>query len=90
MALYHFEVTQVKRSEGRSVVAAAAYRSGEKLTLLVILRNQQSVSAGAALTLDPRPGRLRSKKAFYFSPFAAGQIGDKNVVFGVNVEQIAV
>ena len=31
MALYHFEVTQVKRSEGRSVVAAAAYRSGEKL-----------------------------------------------------------
>ena len=31
MALYHFSVKQVKRSEGHSSVAAAAYISGEKL-----------------------------------------------------------
>lgn len=31
MALYHFHVDQVKRSEGRSAVASAAYRAGEKL-----------------------------------------------------------
>lgn len=31
IALYHFHVTQIKRSAGRSAVAAAAYRSGEKL-----------------------------------------------------------
>ncbi len=31
MALYHFSVTQVKRSEGHTAIAAAAYRSGEKL-----------------------------------------------------------
>ena len=31
MALYHFHVTQLKRSAGQSVVAAAAYRAGEKL-----------------------------------------------------------
>lgn len=31
MALYHFHVEQIKRSEGRTVVASAAYRSGEKL-----------------------------------------------------------
>ncbi|MFQ7242240.1 MobQ family relaxase, partial [Agathobaculum sp.] len=31
MALYHFHVTQIKRSAGQSVVASAAYRSGEKL-----------------------------------------------------------
>ena len=31
MALYHFHVTQIKRSEGRSAVASAAYRAGEKL-----------------------------------------------------------
>lgn len=31
MALYYFHVDQVKRSEGRSAVASAAYRSGEKL-----------------------------------------------------------
>ncbi|MCF2595360.1 MobQ family relaxase [Pseudoflavonifractor phocaeensis] len=31
MALYHFHVTQIKRSAGQSAVAAAAYRSGEKL-----------------------------------------------------------
>ena len=31
MALYHFHVTQVARSAGSSVVAAAAYRAGEKL-----------------------------------------------------------
>lgn len=31
MALYHLNVTQVKRSEGSSVVASASYRAGEKL-----------------------------------------------------------
>ena len=31
MALYHFCVKQVKRSEGSSVVASAAYRAGERL-----------------------------------------------------------
>lgn len=31
MALYHFTADQIKRSEGQSVVASAAYRSGEKL-----------------------------------------------------------
>ena len=31
MALYHFHVTQVKRSAGSSAVAAAAYRAGERL-----------------------------------------------------------
>nr|WP_268842147.1 MobQ family relaxase [Pseudoflavonifractor phocaeensis] len=29
--MYHFHVTQIKRSAGQSAVAAAAYRSGEKL-----------------------------------------------------------
>ena len=31
MALYHFHVEQIKRSVGQSAIAAAAYRSGEKL-----------------------------------------------------------
>ena len=31
MALYHFCVKQIKRSEGSSVVASAAYRAGERL-----------------------------------------------------------
>ena len=31
MAIYHFSVKNVSRSDGRSAVAAAAYRSGEKL-----------------------------------------------------------
>ena len=31
MALYHFSLTHVKRSEGHTAIAAAAYRSGEKL-----------------------------------------------------------
>ena len=31
MALYHFHVTQVKRSTGQSAIAAAAYRAREKL-----------------------------------------------------------
>ena len=29
--LYHFHVTQIKRSAGQSAIASAAYRSGEKL-----------------------------------------------------------
>ena len=31
MALYHFHVTQIKRSRGQSAMACAAYRAGEKL-----------------------------------------------------------
>ena len=31
IALFHFHVTQIKRSAGQSAVAVAAYRSGEKL-----------------------------------------------------------
>ncbi len=31
IALYHFHVDQIKRSKGQSAIAAAAYRSGEKL-----------------------------------------------------------
>ena len=31
MALYHFHMTQVKRSAGQSVMASAAYRAGENL-----------------------------------------------------------
>ena len=31
MSLFHFHVTQIKRSAGQSAVACAAYRAGEKL-----------------------------------------------------------
>ena len=31
MALFHFNVTQIKRSAGQSAIACAAYRAGEKL-----------------------------------------------------------
>lgn len=31
MALFHFDVRQIKRSAGQSAIACAAYRSGEKL-----------------------------------------------------------
>ena len=31
MAIFHFTVTQTKRSKGQSAIASAAYRSGEKL-----------------------------------------------------------
>lgn len=31
IALFHFHVTQIKRSAGQSAIAAAAYRAGEKL-----------------------------------------------------------
>ena len=31
MALFHFTLTQTKRSKGQSAIASAAYRSGEKL-----------------------------------------------------------
>ena len=31
MALFHFSVTQVRRSAGQSAIASAAYRAGERL-----------------------------------------------------------
>ncbi len=31
MALFHFHITQIKRSAGQSAIACAAYRAGEKL-----------------------------------------------------------
>ena len=30
MAIFHFTVTQTKRSKGQSAIASAAYRSGER------------------------------------------------------------
>jgi len=32
LPLFHFHVTQVKRSAGQSAIASAAYRAGEKLS----------------------------------------------------------
>ena len=31
MAIFHFTVTQTKRSKGQSAIASAAYRAGERL-----------------------------------------------------------
>ena len=31
MAIYHFSVKAISRADGRSAIAAAAYRSGEKI-----------------------------------------------------------
>ena len=31
IALFHFHVDQIKRSQGQSAIASAAYRAGEKL-----------------------------------------------------------
>ena len=32
MALFHLNVKQIKRSQGQSAIASAAYRAGEKLS----------------------------------------------------------
>ena len=49
MALFHFSVTQVRRGAGQSIVASAAYRSGEKLlqdSLSILLAHLQQIIAG--------------------------------------------
>ena len=52
MALFHFHVTQVKRSAGQSVVAAAAYRAGEKLYSEYYGENNDYTRKGGVICSD--------------------------------------
>ena len=52
MALYHFSVTQIKRSAGSSAVASAAYRAGEKLHSERYGENNDYTRKGGVLFTD--------------------------------------
>ena len=52
MALFHFHVTQVKRSAGQSAVAAAAYRAGEKLYSEYYGENNDYTRKGGVICSD--------------------------------------
>ena len=67
MALFHFTVTQTKRSKGQSAIASAAYRSGEKLYseyygeysdytrkrgVIGVFDNQKKLRSGTAQTVN--------------------------------------
>jgi hypothetical protein len=52
MALFHFHVTQLKRSAGQSAVAAAAYRAGEKLHSTYYGEDADYTSKGGVILTD--------------------------------------
>ena len=63
MALFHFTVDQMKRSEGQSAIASAAYRSGKILyegTPKEIMTNKTLAdvfSLDACISQDPWTGK---------------------------------
>lgn len=70
MAMYHLRVKFVKRSEGRSAVAAAAYRSGEKLSderegKTHDYTRKSDVEYSEILLPDHMPGTLAHREALW-------------------------
>ena len=62
MALFHFHVTQIRRSAGQSAVASAAYRAGENCTVSITARTVITPKNRASLLLTSfsRPTLRRS------------------------------
>lgn len=50
MAIYHFSVKAISRSDGRSAVACAAYRSAEKLVCDYYGKEQDYTKTGVEFT----------------------------------------
>ena len=70
MANYHFSVDIVKRSAGRSSVAAAAYRSGEKLTDFRTgkrydFRHKDDVTHKTIMLPDSAPAWMKDRQALW-------------------------
>lgn len=51
MALFHFDVRQIKRSAGQSAIACAAYRSGQKLTATTMANGAITAARAVSLAL---------------------------------------
>lgn len=70
MAMYHLRVKFVKRSEGRSSVAAAAYRSGSKMTdqragKTHDYTRKQDIELSEIILPDHMPNHLASRDALW-------------------------
>ena len=62
MALYHFSVKAISRADGRSVVACAAYRPGEKLTCEYYGKEQDYTrKTGGELSKNYTPEKTKSE-----------------------------
>ncbi|MBP3806922.1 MAG: MobA/MobL family protein [Eubacterium sp.] len=71
MALYHFSLSHVKRSEGHTAIAAAAYRSGEKLYDRYYGEVQDYTKKGGViiseiLMPDYVPERLKDRETLWY------------------------
>ena len=71
MALYHFSLNHVKRSEGHTAIAAAAYRSGEKLYDRYYGEVQDYTKKGGVimseiLMPDYVPERLKDRETLWY------------------------
>ena len=70
MSLYHFHVTQVSRGKGHTAIAAAAYRSGQKLYDEYYGETQDYTRKGGVVVseilLPPNaPGRYRDRQTLW-------------------------
>ena len=71
MALYHFSLKHVKRSEGHTAIAAAAYRSGEKLYDRYYGETQDYTKKGGVIMSeimlpDYAPERLSDRETLWY------------------------
>ena len=82
IALFHFHVTQIKRSAGQSAVAAAAYRSGEKLHSEYYGEDSDYTRKGGGqfeLTFDVIGPLTAPKESKYYGENYPGGGSDKHV-----------
>ena len=88
--MYHLRVKYVKRSEGRSAVAAAAYRSGEKLTderegKTHDYTRKQDIEHSELILPDHMPASLASRDALWNAIEAGIKRKDGQPAFEVEV-----
>lgn len=90
MAIYHLHVRFVKRSEGRSSVAAAAYRAGEKLyderqEKGFDFRHKTHVEHAKILLSDEAPEHLRDRPTYWNAVERSHVRKDAQVAFEVEM-----
>ena len=80
MAIYHCSIKTVSRSGGRSAVAAAAYRAGEKLKdercgLLCDYSRKQGVEHSEIVAPENAPAWATDREALWNAAEAAETLG---------------
>ena len=90
MAIYHFHVTQIKRSAGSSAVASAAYRAGERLYSerygeVNDYTKKSGVICSGILLPPNAPAAYRDRQTLWNAVEAAEKRGDAQLAYSFDI-----